>query len=71
MQCERDGESEITNVILHMKLYFLSTLKPNCLDPRQREKTELNFDFYTLWTLKGVDKIFWDATKKIENKNVS
>ena len=51
-------------------------MSPSRPDP-QREKTNLNIYFHTLWRLKrfyegltGLHKTFWGTTKKCENKNL-
>ena len=59
-------------------MFISSVINPSRPDPGRREKINLNFYFHTsLWCLKtfyeglkGLDKTFWDTTKKCENKNV-
>ena len=43
---------------------------PSRPDPGRREKIDLNFYLHTSF-LKGLQKTFWNTTKKGENKNLS
>ena len=71
---------EMARAIFHYHQYFQLKknchinvqFNPSCPDPKQREKTNLNFYFHTsLWCLKRFYKGLKGTTKKCENINLN